>query len=800
MKDYDLLNRMTIREKLLLLGGGSFFSTKSFIKYGINSLEFSDGPNGLRRNGNHICYPSSAAMASSWNLDIIKDEAVSIASECAHDRVSLLLAPGINIKRHPYCGRNFEYYSEDPYLTAQMATTFVKALQKEGIGACIKHYLGNNCETNRMTSNSVIDKRALREIYTYAFENVVKNAKPWAVMTSYNRVNGEYPSESPEFLYNLLRKTFGHKNLIVTDWSATSNRTAQIKATNDLEMPSPGYYRVSEVIKDYHSGKITEEQINKSCKRLIKLIDKSEIQLMKPKTEVNLDSLHEKTVEYATQTAILLKNENKVFPIDLNDKIAIIGEYAEKPILSGMGSAYVKPYKSKNFLNLMKTNGYNFEYSKGYDLFDLEQQKAYLQNEAIATAREADKVILFAGSLPSEYSEAMDRQTLDLPINQLKLIDEIIKLKKQVAVVTCSSSVIKLPFKDSIQTIMHTYPMGEGGPEALFNLITGKTSPSGKLAETFIESEKDLPTKNLFGDRNENVVYDESIFVGYRYYDIANKTVNYPFGHGLSYADFEYSDIKIDKKLNVTFNIKNISDTKAFETAQVYISFVGDSKIYRPTKVLKGFQKVELEAGQTKSVTIKLFHDSFEYFSLSENKFIIEKGHYKILVGSSSKDIRLEKKIFLNAKSETISDKNYREKTPSYYMGRPDLAADCEKNIIFDNKLNLYKTEKSFEYDEFTKLNDGYKFPAISRKIERFTNRLTPKCSMFVKMGADTVGNFPLSRLPALYKGMLNKDAVKDIYYIVTKGKSKERIKDLSTNIIKSLPTAFMTYFYKDHK
>lgn len=798
MKNYDLLNRMTVREKLLLLTGGSAFTTRSFLKYGIVPVSFSDGPNGLRRKGTHICYPCSAAMASSWNKDLIKDEAESFASECANSRVSLLLAPGINIKRHPYCGRNFEYYSEDPYLTAEMASTFISSLQNKGIGACLKHYFANNCETKRMTSNSVIDKRAIREIYTYAFEKTIEKSDPWAIMTCYNRVNGEYPAESKEFLINLLRKTFGYKNLVMTDWNATSDRVAQLQATNDLEMPSSGYYSVNNLIKAFHEGKITEKQINNSCKRFIKMIDKSEEKLRTPIENIDLDDLHKKTVNYALETAVLLKNDNNVFPIKRADKVAIIGDYAENPMISGEGSARVKPYKSENLISLFRKNGYNIDFSKGYELSDIKSKNKYLLNEAIAVARKADKIIIFAGSLKSEYAESVDRFTIDLPENQLKLIDEMIKLKKEVAVVTCSSSVVKLPFDDKVQTIMHTYPMGEGGQEALFRLISGKVSPSGKLAETFIKSEEDIPSKNIFGDRFENVVYDESIFVGYRYYDKAKKEVAYPFGHGLSYAKFEYSDLNIDNKLNLTFKIKNTSDIKASEITQVYISFADESMVCRPEKVLKAFTKTEVEPHETKTVKIKLSRDSFEYFSTKLNKFVIEKGRYKILVASSSKDIRLQKTLVMNVKEE--KEVNHKKLLPSYYMGRPDLASDEEVQVLFDNKLSDYKVKDSSDYDPFTTLSDTYKFSAIKRQIENITDKIAPERNVYVQMGMDSAGNFPVSRIAEISRGALNKDAAKSFYKIFSENNKLKNYKSLAVNTIKSLTTAIMSLYYKDKK
>lgn len=798
MKNYDLLNRMTVREKLLLLTGGSAFTTRSFLKYGIVPVSFSDGPNGLRRKGTHICYPCSAAMASSWNIELIKDEAESFASECANNRVSLLLAPGINIKRHPYCGRNFEYYSEDPYLTAEMASSFISSLQNKGIGACLKHYFANNCETRRMTSNSVIDKRAIREIYTYAFEKTIKKSDPWAIMTCYNRVNGEYPAESKEFLINLLRKTFGYKNLVMTDWNATSNRVAQLQATNDLEMPSSGYYSVGNLINAFHEGKISERQINNSCRRFIKLIDKSEEKLRTPIENIEFDDLHKKTVDYALETAILLKNEKNVFPIKRSEKVAIIGDYAENPIISGEGSARVKPYKSENIISLFRKNGYNVDFSKGYELSDVKAKNRYLLNEAIAVARKSDKIIIFAGSLKPEYAESIDRVKIDLPENQLQLIDEMLKLKKEVAIVTCSSSVVKLPFDDKVQTIMHTYPMGEGGQEALFYLISGKVSPSGKLAETFIKSEEDLPSKNIFGDRFKNIVYDESIFVGYRYYDKAKKEVAYPFGHGLSYAKFEYSDLNIDNKLNITFKIKNISDVKASEISQVYISFADESKVCRPDKVLKAFAKTQIEPHETKTVKMKLSRDSFEYFNTKLNKFVIEKGRYKILVASSSKDIRLHKTLVMNVKEE--KEATYNKLLPSYYIGRPDLATDKEVQALFDDKLNDYKVKDSSEYDQFTTLSDTYKFNAIKRKIQNVTNKIAPDHNVYVQMCLDSAGYFPISRMSEITRGALNKDAAQSIYKIFAENNKLKNYKSLAINTVKALPTKMMSLYYKNKK
>ena len=643
------LSIFTIEEKLLLLTGKNHWQTHD-LNGKLPSVFLSDGPHGLRmvNKTNTAIIPATAmptlsVLANSWDIELAYLQGATIADECIENGADILLAPGVNIKRTPLCGRNFEYFSEDPFLAGTLAKSYIEGVQSKGIGTSLKHFCANNREYDRLYQTSEVDERTLREIYMPAFE-IALQAEPWTVMCAYNPLNGVYASENKWLLKDILRDEFGFDGFIVSDWSAVHSGPRAVKATLDLRMPyTPQAY--DELKTAYDNGWLTDEEIDFCVENLLNLIEKTKND--KKKITTTKEQRHEIAVKIAREGAVLLKNEDTILPLK-SGKILVSGAYHTSPVLGGGGSAFVttnyesKPLCEELFARLTSASVSTCETRIA------DNTSSVLMKSAFMAASEADTVVLCVGNGKNIEGESFDRTTLRLPQKQEDLILGVAKVNPNtVVVVEAGSAVDATPWADKVKAILYLGFAGEGAQEALADLLTGKANPCGKLNETFPLSLGDTPTGENRGD-GFCERYDEGIFVGYRYYDSKNMPVQYPFGFGLSYAEFAYSDLVLNKKgeteYEVSYTVKNISQVDGAEISQVYVRDMF-AMVSRPQKELKGFAKTFLKAGEEKRITVKLNARAFAYYSLPLKKWQVENGKFEILVGASSRDIRLKQSV-----------------------------------------------------------------------------------------------------------------------------------------------------------
>lgn len=693
MKNKKIIDQMSLEEKASLCVGESYWNSMKIEKYNIPSIIMSDGPHGLRVqktkadnlgiNESEVstCFPALSTLGNSWNKETAYKLGKAIGEEAKKENVNIVLGPAINIKRSPLCGRNFEYISEDPFLSGILGSEYVKGMQSQNVGACVKHLAVNNQENRRRTIDAVIDERALREIYLRAFQIVVKQAKPWALMSAYNKVNGVYCSENKHLLKDILRNEWKYNGIVISDWGAENDRVEGIKATHDLEMPGGRGNGIQEIISAVKLNKITERELDEIVDRIIEVAKSSEIQ-QKDYT-YNQKEHHEIALQIAEDSIVLLKNEDEILPLK-KEKIALIGDMAKNPRYQGAGSSTINPYRVENAFENFEKYNVEFEYAKGYERIESEND-ADLREKAVELAKKNKIVVIFAGLTENYESEGVDRNSLDIPENQNKLIEEISKVNKNIIVVLSNGAPITMPWKDKVKAIITGYLGGEAGSKAMVNCLMGKINPSGKLAETYPNKLEDTPCYNNYPGTELTTEYKESIYVGYRYYEKVNKEVLFPFGFGLSYTKFEYSNLKLDQekdRIKVTFKIKNTGKVIGKEIAQIYIS-QENPKIYKPVKELKDFKKVELNPGEEKKIEIELPKASFEYYNPEAKKWLIEEGIYEIQIGKSIKEIVLKNKITILSKHEKVS-KIYPEK---YYKGDVQEVSDTDFEMILGSKL-----------------------------------------------------------------------------------------------------------------
>ena len=667
MNAKEIIKQMTLEEKASLCSGLNFWNTKPIERLNIPSIMMTDGPHGLRKQAgaaDHLglnesiestCFPTASALACSWDKDLVKELGVALGEECQAEDVSIILGPGVNIKRSPLCGRNFEYYSEDPYLSSQLAKHQIQGTQSQGVGTCIKHFAANNQEHRRMTANSIVDERTLREIYLASFETAIKESQPWTVMCSYNKVNGEYCSENPTLLTDVLRSDWGYEGFVISDWDAVNDRDKGLQAGLELQMPGDNGVGDALIVKAVKEGRLNEEVLDTAVERILNITFKA-IENKKENVTYSKEDHHELARKIASECIVLLKNDDSILPLKKNEKIAVIGELAKKIRYQGSGSSLINPTKLDNtYEELVKLAGEeHIIYTKGYNLND-DDLDATLVEEAKKVASEADKVVLFIG-LPDRYeSEGFDRVHLNIPENQAHLVNELKSVNENIIVVLNNGSPIVMPFVNNVKGIIEGYLTGQGSGKALADIIYGEINPSGKLAETFPIKLSDTPSFLNFPGEADKVEYKEGIFVGYRYYDKKEMDVLFPFGHGLSYTNFEYTGIELSSteindtdKLNVTVRVKNTGDVFGKETVQLYVRDV-HSSVIRPEKELKGFEKIALNPGEEKTVSFELDKRSFAYYNTDISDWHVETGDFEILIGKSSRDIILKELVKVNS-------------------------------------------------------------------------------------------------------------------------------------------------------
>ena len=716
MKHPEIVGKMSLEEKARFVSGFDYWHLESNEDLGLPQIMMTDGPNGLRKKnddpeakgislGNSVpstAFPTAVSLAASWDPELAYLEGQALGQECLSEKVSVLLGPGTNIKRSPTCGRNFEYFSEDPYLAGKIAAGWIKGVQSKGIGTSLKHYAANSQEAYRMVINEVVDERALRELYLTAFEIAVKEGKPWTIMNCYNRINGVYGSENDLLQNKIARGEWGFDGLFVTDWGASVDRVPGLKAGTDIEMPSSGDYNDKKIIGAVRSGELDEEILDERVDNIVDLILKS-VPALEGEHSFDPQEHHKIAQKIAEESIQLLKNDDGILPLKKGSKVAVIGEMAAAARFQGAGSSVICPILPvENAFDNLIALGVDATYAKGYDK-KKDEIDAALFNEAVQKAKEADVVLVFAGLTEQFEGEGYDRTSIEIPHCHNVLISEVARVNPNIAVVLAGGSVIAMPWADQVKGILNTSLSGQAGGIAVANVLVGNVNPSGKTVETYMLKESDNPTWGNFPGGPVTSEHRESIYIGYRFYDTAEKEVLFPFGHGLSYTEFKYSGIRVSKKtisdddeVTVSFKVKNVGDVAGAEVAQLYVKDV-ESTIFRPEKELKGFRKVFLEPGEEKSIKLVLNKRAFAFWNVKAGDWTVESGDFEILVGSSSRDIRLKSSVKVNAEAVEIPD--YRETAPAYYndvasIGREDFEAiygplpDPERDP--DAKIDIY--------------------------------------------------------------------------------------------------------------
>ncbi|MEG1509458.1 MAG: glycoside hydrolase family 3 C-terminal domain-containing protein [Clostridia bacterium] len=679
----EIVSKLSLQQKASLCSGLNFWETKPIEQQNVPSVFVADGPHGLRKENNEdasvgmkasfpaTAFPPAVNMASSWNINLVEQVGHTIAEECKAQNVDVILGPGTNIKRSPLCGRNFEYFAEDPFLNGKLCVAYINGVQKNGVGTSLKHFAVNNQEYLRMSINSMLDERALREIYLPAFESAVKLAQPTTIMCSYNRLNGTYLSDNKKMLTDILRTEWGFKGIVVSDWNATNDRVAGIIAGLDLEMPSSGGANDKLIVKAVENGSLKIEQLDKVVERVVSFAFE-----MANKRVANhcadYEQAHQIARKMAADSFVLLKNDNNILPLNKKETYAVIGDLAIKPRYQGAGSSRINPYKLVNFNTQLDSLKINYQFAAGYDSINNDTINQTAINEAVELAKNSKKTILFIGLTDAYEGEGYDRSHLSLPKNQLALLAELAKINKPTAIVLVGGSPVEMPWLNNFGALLNAYLPGEAFGEAICDVLFGDVCPSGKLAETYPIKLDDVFSSQYYRQGPRNVEHRESIFVGYRYFDTAKKDVLFPFGYGLSYTKFDYSNLKLSSEkiddtqaLTVTFDVTNTGNVAGAEVAQVYVKDV-ESTIFRPEKELKGFDKVFLKPSETKTISVTLDSRAFSFYNVNINDWQIESGDFQICIGKSSRDIVLSAKVNITSNC-SAEIKNYKQTAPEYY-------------------------------------------------------------------------------------------------------------------------------------
>ena len=650
-----LVSQMTLEEKAGLCSGDDFWHTKAVERLGIPRTMVSDGPHGLRKQDDQadhlgindsikaVCFPAACATAASFDPEMIRAMGEAIGDSCQHEKLSVVLGPAVNIKRSPLCGRNFEYYSEDPYLAGRMATAMIQGVQSRNVGTSIKHFALNSQEHRRMSSSSDADERTIREIYFPAFEMAVKEAEPWTVMCSYNRINGVYASEDPWLLTEVLRKEWGFRGYVVSDWGAVSDRVDGVAAGLDLEMPSSGGINDRKIVEAVKAGKLDEQVVDRACERILNIVYRY-LENAKPETPWDKEAQHRQAAEIAAECMVLLKNEGDLLPLDKENEIAFIGEFAEKPRFQGGGSSHINAFKTTSALEAAK--GLKITYARGYSVARDEATDADIA-EAVSAAKKAKAAVVFAG-LPDSYeSEGYDRSHMRMPACQNRLIEAVAEANPNTVVVLHNGAPVEMPWIGKVKAVLEAYLGGQAVGEAVVRVLFGDANPCGHLPETFPRKLEDNPSFLYYGGEGNVTEYREGIFVGYRYYDKKKMDVLFPFGFGLSYTTFEYSNLRLsaDKikdtdTLTVTVTVKNTGKRAGKAVVQLYVGDEESTPI-RPVRELKGFSKVALQPGESREVSFVLDKRSFAYWNKQIHDWHVETGVFTVEAGFSSRDLPL---------------------------------------------------------------------------------------------------------------------------------------------------------------
>lgn len=773
MEIKETIEILSLEEKAALLQGWSTWTTWNGSKMGIPAIFLSDGPHGLRKQagaGDHLglnasipatCFPTAATMANSWDTELGEELGSALGEEAAANDVHVVLGPGLNMKRSPLCGRNFEYFSEDPYLAGKMGAAYVRGIQSAGSAACPKHFAVNSQELRRMCMDSVLDERTLREIYLTAFEIAVKEGGAKAIMSSYNQVNGTYANENAHLLTEILREEWGFDGFVVTDWGGDNDHTQGVKAGSNLVMPVPGPDCAIGLIKAVQEGRISEKVLDKRVGELLEQIFSLTESVAAAPKSFDMDA-HHAIAEKCAAGSIVLLDDDGILPLKKEIKTAIIGNFAKAPRYQGAGSSQVNPTKLDNLYDCLASAGVDITgYAQGFDRKNPQPNSGMIE-KAVQIAREAEVVLLCVGLDEILESEGMDRLHMELSQSQQALIDAVSNVNKNIILVLSGGAPFVMPERDKYRAAIHGYLGGQAGASAMAKALLGEINPSGKLNETWPLKLEDNPSYPYFPSKERTAEYREGLYIGYRYYDTAKINVRYPFGYGLSYTTFLYSDICADQN-HVTFTLTNIGCRDGAEIAQVYIS-CKNGKVFRPKKELKGFTKVFLKAGESKTVTVKLDDKAFRYFNVKTNRWEVETADYEISVGASVEDIRLTKEIHIVGTNAPIP----YEAMPSYESGKIMSVSDEEFTALLSHPI----PDGSWS-GELTR-NDAicqlyYAKTGIARFTYKILTHLKNKSEAKGKPDLNIlfIYNMPFRAMGKMSGGMVSDKMVDDIVFLV---------------------------------
>ena len=695
-----LLKELTLEEKCALLSGAETFKTRGMPQHGIPQIWLSDGPHGLRKQAgesDHLglnpsvpatCFPTASAVANSWDAALGEEIGAALGEEAAAQEVSVLLGPGLNMKRNPLCGRSFEYFSEDPYLAGKLAAGYIRGIQSKGVAACPKHFAVNSQETRRMASDSIVDERTLREIYLTGFEIAVKEGHPRSIMSSYNLVNGTYANENKHLLMEILRGEWGFDGAVITDWGGSNDHALGVKNGSTLEMPVPGGDSVRELLAAVESGKISESDIDARLSELLPLVFDTKAALDAAPREFDAAAHHALARRAAEESLVLLKNEGSLLPLAAGTKVAVIGDFAKNPRYQGAGSSMVNSIQVDVLLDKLIDSELNvIGYQQGFDRHG--KPDAALQKSARELVTQADTVILCMGLDEIAESEGLDRSNLRLAQNQVDLLQAVAAVNPKIVVVLYSGSVVETPWLDNCQALLYAALGGQAGAGAVADALAGKVNPCGKLAETWPLAYADIPSAADFATRRKTVEYREGLYIGYRYFTTAEKAVRFPFGYGMSYTTFAYSDMAADEQ-GVSLTVTNTGSVAGTEIVQLYVA-KKNSELFRPAKELKGFARVTLAPGEKQRITIMLDDKAFRFWNVKANRWEIEGGEYELLVGASVEDIRLCEKISVHG---TATVHPYEDvDLDCYYKGDVLRVSDADFEKLLGHPIPNGKTK-----------------------------------------------------------------------------------------------------------
>ena len=694
MKNAEIIAKLNLEQKCALLSGAGTFTTRGCPKAGVPSITLSDGPNGVRKQAgaaDHLglnpsvpatCFPTAATVACSWDPALGEEIGRAMGEEAAAQEVAVLLGPGLNTKRSPLCGRNFEYFSEDPYLSGKMAAAYVRGIQSEGIAACPKHFAVNSQELRRMASDSVLDERTLRELYLTGFEIVVKEAAPKTIMSSYNLVNGTYANENAHLLQDILRRDWGFSGAVVTDWGGSNDHALGVKNGSTLEMPAPGGDAVRELLAAVQSGKITEADVDARLDELLTLVLDTSAAVQKHSRSFDADAHHALARRAAAESAVLLKNDGGILPLAAGARVAVIGDFAETPRYQGAGSSAVNSIKVDTLLDCLAQSGLQCAgFAAGFDRQG--RPDADKKAQAVALAQKADTVLLCLGLDEIKESEGLDRVDMKLADNQIELLQAVEQANPNTVVVLNAGASLETPWLAHCRALVYGALGGQAGAGAMVDVLTGKVNPGGKLAETWANAYEETPARDNFAGAGRTVQYREGLYVGYRYYQTAGVPVAFPFGYGLSYTSFAYSDLKVTAD-SVTLTVTNTGARDGAEIVQVYIAKPG-AEIFRPAQELKAFARVPLAAGESRTVTLPLDDKAFRYWNTRTDCWEVESGRYEVRVGASSADIRLTADV--DIRGTNAPDPYAGKALPHYKSGSVQNVPDAEWEALLGHPI-----------------------------------------------------------------------------------------------------------------